>query len=170
MLEYPLARLEGEIEPVEGAVALLQQIHDAQALQIVLEAAVRLHAGVECVLPCVSERCMTQIMSQRDRFGQVLLQAMSKPGAEEVAFVVDEDLRLVFEAAERVGVDDAVAVALVFAPPARRRFAVEPAAGVLRPRRVRGELTPGHAPCLRRAPPEAPRAAPRSRQKPRRYA
>src|SRR5262245_5130485 len=36
MLEYPFARLEGEIEPVERAVALLQQVHDAQALQVVL--------------------------------------------------------------------------------------------------------------------------------------
>ena len=37
---------------------------------------------------------------------------MGEPGAEVVALGIDEDLRLVAQAAERLGVDDAVAVAL----------------------------------------------------------
>jgi hypothetical protein len=36
-------------------------------------------------------------------------------GAKQVAFVIDEDLGLVFEAAKGGGMDDAIAVALEFA-------------------------------------------------------
>jgi hypothetical protein len=41
--------------------------------------------------------------------------AVGQAGAEQVAFVIDEDLRLVFEPAEGGGVDDAVTVALELA-------------------------------------------------------
>ena len=40
---------------------------------------------------------------------------MGEARAVQIAFVIDEHLRLVFQAAERVGMDDAVAVALEFA-------------------------------------------------------
>ena len=154
MLEDALARLEGEVQAVERGVALLEQVDDAQGLQVVLEAAVGLHAGVQRVLAGVAERRVAEVVGERDGLGQVLVEpqaardrardlrhfeAVGEPRAEEIAFVVDEDLRLVFEPPERRGMDDAVAVALVFAAAARRRLAMAPAAGALgrAPRRAR---------------------------------
>ena len=70
---------------------------------------------------------MSQIMCETDRLHEILVAAQSprqgaadlgnfqrvgEAGAEVIAFVVDEDLRLVFEASESCGVQDAVAVAL----------------------------------------------------------
>jgi hypothetical protein len=56
--------------------------------------------------------------------------AVGKAGAEQVAFVIHEYLGLVFEAAKRAGMDDAVAVALEFAAGIRRCFSNFPPARV----------------------------------------
>ena len=140
-----------EVEAVEGAVALLELVDHAQRLQVVLEAAVLLHALVQRVLPGVPERRVAEVVRQRDRLDEVLVDA-ELPGdratdlrdlervrqarAEEVAFVVDEDLGLVLEPAERAGMDHAIAVALERGPPGRVRLGVTPAARELRMRRV----------------------------------
>ena len=55
MLQYPLARLEAQVEPRELRVAVLELVHDAQGLEVVLEAAVVRHALVQGVLPGVAE-------------------------------------------------------------------------------------------------------------------
>ena len=75
----------------------------------------------------VTERRMAEVVAQADRLGEVLveferagdrardpagLKRVRQPGAEVVALGRDEDLRLVLEAAERLAVDDPVAVAL----------------------------------------------------------
>ena len=60
---------------------------------------------------------------------------MGQPGAEMVALVIDEDLRLVLEPAEGGGMDDAVAVALELA--AGRRWPARDKAAAAR-RRVAG--------------------------------
>ena len=75
----------------------------------------------------MAEGRVTQIVREADRFDQVLVaaqgagqrpadlgnfQGVGEAGAEVVAFVVDEDLGLVFQPAEGGGVQDAVAVAL----------------------------------------------------------
>jgi hypothetical protein len=67
------------------------------------------------------------VVAKTNRFGQVLveaqprshgssdlgyLQSVRQAGDEVVTFGVDEDLGLVFEAAERFGMQDAIAVAL----------------------------------------------------------
>jgi len=58
---------------------------------------------------------------------------MGQTRAEHIAFVVHEDLRLVFQPAEGRAVDDAVAVALELAAPPRRRFRqLAPVAGRFR--------------------------------------
>src|SRR3990167_2685868 len=77
----------------------------------------------------MAERRMSQIMRQGDGLGQVLVKRkragnrasdlrhfdrMRQARAEQIALVVDENLSLVFETAERGAMDDAVAVALVF--------------------------------------------------------
>ena len=75
----------------------------------------------------VAERAVAEVVRQRHRLGQILVDAerprqragdlrhlerVGEPGAVVVALEVDEDLRLVLEPAERGRVDDPVAVAL----------------------------------------------------------
>ena len=126
VLEDAFARLEGQVQAVEGAVVLFQLVDHAQALQVVLEAAVVLHAFVEHVLADVAERRVAEVVGQRRGFDQVLVQAQAarqgapdlghfdrvrQARAEQVALVVQEDLGFVFQPAKGRGVDDAVAVA-----------------------------------------------------------
>ena len=175
MLQDPLARLESKVQSVEGGVALFQHIHHAQALEVVLEPAVGPHACIERILAGVTERRMAKVVGERNGFGQVFiepqaardrsrylrhLEAVREAGAEQIAFVVDEDLGLVLQAAEGSRMDDAVTIALVVAPASGRGLAVAASAGALRPRRVQGKVTPGHARRARRAHRRARRAAP----------
>ena len=74
VLEDALARLEAEVQPVEVGVALLQRVDHAQALQVVLEAAVLAHAVVQRVLPGMAERRVAQVVRQRDGLDQVFVQ------------------------------------------------------------------------------------------------
>ena len=79
-------------------------------------------------LPGMAEGRVAQIMRERQRLGQILiqpqmpcdaardlrdLQAVREAGAVEVALMCDEDLRFVLQLAESRAVDDAVAVALI---------------------------------------------------------
>src|SRR4249920_3323604 len=108
------------------------------------------HAFGERILAGMTKRRMAEIVRQRDRLDEILvqpqvacdrardlcdLQRMRQAGAEQVAFVIDEDLRLVFEAPERRGMDDAVTVARELGAAGRTRLGV-----AARPRgcRVRG--------------------------------
>src|ERR1700754_3558117 len=124
MLEDSLARLEGEVQAIERAIPFLEQVDDTQRLQVVLEAAVVLHARVERVLSRVPERRVPQVVRERDRLDEIFvepqvardrsrdlrdLERVRQPRAEEIAFVIDEDLRLVLEAPERRRVNDAIA-------------------------------------------------------------
>lgn len=134
---------------------LLELVDDSQALQVVLEAAVLAHACIQRVLPGMAERRMAEIVRERDRFDEILVQAqvardrardlrdfeaVRKTGAEQVAFVIDEDLRLVFEPAKRGRMDDAVAVALEFGARRRRRFRMAAAARLRRVGGIRSEM------------------------------
>ena len=95
-------------------------------LRVVIEAAERREALVERALAGVAERRMAEVVGQRQRLGEILVEAerageragdlrhferVGEPGAVMVALVEDEDLGLVLEAAEGGGMDDAVAVA-----------------------------------------------------------
>nr|GEU28520.1 hypothetical protein [Tanacetum cinerariifolium] len=137
VLEDALAGFEHQIQAVVRAIVFFQLVHHAQALQVVLEAAVILHALVEHILAHVAERRMAQVVRQRNRFHQVFVQAqiardgaahlrhfqaVREAGAEQVAFVVKKNLGLVFEPAERRRMDDAVAVALELAARRVRRL------------------------------------------------
>ena len=83
--------------------------------------------GVERVLAGVAEGRVAEVVAEPDRLGQVLVQAqraghragdpaglerVGEPGPVVVALGGDEDLGLVLEPAEGLGVDDPVAVAL----------------------------------------------------------
>src|SRR5690242_17254052 len=108
-----------------------------------LEAAMIAHACIQRILPRMPERRVAQIMRERNRLGQILVQSqrardracdlrnfqtVREARAEMVAFVVDEDLGLVFEPAKRRGMYDAVAVALKVAASLGRRFRYPPTA------------------------------------------
>ena len=92
-----------------------------------VEAAVGRHLPLQLVLAGVAERRMAEVVRQRDRLGQILvqpqrprqrprdlrhLQRMGQPGAVVVALVRDEDLGLLLQPPEGGGMDDPVAVAL----------------------------------------------------------
>ena len=154
VLDHALQRLPGQVEAVELGVALLQLGDDAQALGVVVEAAVRRHHRLQRVLAGMAERRVAEIVGERQRLGQILvepqraadragdlrdLQAVGQARAEVVALVIDEDLGLVFEPAERGGMDDAVAVALEAGAGAAFRLGVEAAATGRRAARPWGE-------------------------------
>ena len=75
VLEDALSRFERQVEPVEAAVAFLEQVDDAQRLQVVLEAAVLAHAFVERVLARVAERRVPEVVRERDGLAELLVQA-----------------------------------------------------------------------------------------------
>src|SRR5258708_4704617 len=85
----------------------------------------------------MAERRMPEIMCQRYRLDQVFVQteitghgssdlcdfyAVGQPGTEQIAFMIDEYLGLVFETAERGGVNDAVTIPLEFRAAGRGCF------------------------------------------------
>src|ERR1700719_5394522 len=75
MLNNAFAHFKSEIEPGEVQVALLELLHDAQSVQIVVEAsAERAHQLVELTLPGMAERRMSDVVNERQRFGEVGVQ------------------------------------------------------------------------------------------------
>src|SRR5215469_9958833 len=85
---------------------------------------------------------VTEIVRERDGLDEILVQpqiardgardlrdfeTVRETRAKQIAFVIDEDLRLVFEPPERGGMHDAVAIALELGARARRRFMMTPA-------------------------------------------
>ena len=137
VFENAFASFEHEVQARKVGVLGFQLIDDAQGLQVVFEATVLAHAGVECVLPGMAERRMPEIVRQADRLGQRLvepqrvgnrasnlrhLERMCQSRAIQVALVIDEHLRLVHEPPERGRVNDAIAIALVLAAVGRWRL------------------------------------------------
>ena len=127
----------GQVEAVELGVMPLELGHDAQSVAVVVEAAVLGHTGVEGVLAGMPEGGVAEIVAERDRFREIIvepqgaseragdlrhLDRVGETGAEMVALVIDEHLRLVGETAEGGRMDDAVAVALEVGPGRRGRL------------------------------------------------
>jgi hypothetical protein len=94
---------------------------------------------MERILARVAERGMAKIVGKGDCLGEVFiepqaardgarnlgnLQTVRESCPEKIAFVIDENLRLVFEAPESRRMNDPVAVALIFTAAAGRRFPV----------------------------------------------
>ena len=152
-------RLPGEVEPVELGIAALERGDDAQGLRVVVEAAEIFRAGLERALAGVAEGRMAEIVRERGGLGEVLVEAeragkrtrdldhfqrMGEPCAVMVALVIDEDLRLMGEAAESGRVDDPVTVAAEIVARGARRLGITAAAaqrrvgGVRRARNGRG--------------------------------
>ncbi len=126
VVEDPVANRLGQVQPPSVP---LQHVHDPKRLAVVSEApsgalAQRL---VERLLADVAERRVAEVVPEADRLGQILvqterprdrprdparLQRVREPRAVVVALRRDEHLGLVLEAAERLRMDDPVAVAL----------------------------------------------------------
>ena len=156
VFENPFAAFEAEVQTVEVRIVFLEFIDDAQRLQVVFETAEIHHALVEGILARMAERRVSQIMRETDCFGQHFVEIerardgarnlrhferMSQPSPVKISLVVDENLGFVHQPAERRGMDDPVAIALVFRAVRRRRFGVAPASRLFVAGGVRGEFT-----------------------------
>src|SRR4030095_2376336 len=139
MLAQALAPFPGEVQAGKTRVLLLDHLCDAQDLGVVCESAVRAHQLIERFFAGVTKRRMTKVVSEGNCFSEVLVEAKSagdgaanrgvfdrvrQPCAKMIARAVEEDLSLVFEAAECLGVNDPSAVAFVFRPMRVGRFRV----------------------------------------------
>ena len=126
MLRDAVADLPREIQAL---AVVFQPVDDPQALLVVIEAA--RSQIVEDALAGVTKRRVAEIVTERDRLGQLLvqtedlrdrprdlrdLQRVREPRAVVVALRRQKDLRLVRQASKRLGVDDAVAIALERSP------------------------------------------------------
>jgi hypothetical protein len=145
MFGQPFADFPGQIQAWKTWVFLLEQLDDAQALLIVFEAARAPHQAVERRLTRVPKRRMAKIVSQSDRFRQILVQPQSARDVsadrghfhgvgqacpQVVAGSVEKDLRLILESAKGARVNDAVTVPLILGAKFRRRLPMDPPATV----------------------------------------
>ena len=169
MFQNAFAGFKTQVQSIKGRVTLFQRIHHAQALQVVLktpahdiagqqrcsgQTRLRLrHAIGQRILAGMPERGVSQIVGQRHRLHQVLIQPqgpgnaaaqlshlkrMRQPGAKQIAFVVQEHLGLVDQASKGGGVNHPIAVPLKRIACGRIGFSKPPPA---RQRRVTGRQT-----------------------------
>ena len=64
MFQDALTCLKAQIQAVECRIPLLEQIDDAQRLQVMFESAMRFHARVQRILSRVSKRRMAEVVRQ----------------------------------------------------------------------------------------------------------
>ncbi len=165
MLDQAFERLPGEVEAVETRIFLFQQSDHAQRLGVVVEAARIFERRIERAFAGMAEGRMAEIMGKRQPLGQVLVGAevageragdlrhferMGEARTVVIAFVIDEDLGLVVEPAERRRVQDAIAIAGIRRARGTRRLGQKPPAACRRIDGVRGEQPRGSLPAIRR--------------------
>ena len=126
---------------------MLQRCDDAQGLGIVIEAAMGFQASIQRPLAGVPKRRMAEIMRQRQRFGEILVETelpgqsardlrdferVRQPGAVMIAFMEHEYLRFMLQAAKSGGMDHPVAIAPKRAAGPARRLGEQPSAAAVR--------------------------------------
>src|SRR5215213_7012908 len=125
MVTYPVSDLKGKVQSV---ALFLEMVDDAQGVFVVAEgASVSREDAGEGFFPCVTEGGVAEIVAERDRLRDVLVEAEStgngtgdlhhlqgvREACPEVITVRgNEDLGLVHKPAERLGMDNAVPIAL----------------------------------------------------------
>src|SRR5262249_2418550 len=151
--EDAVANLGGQ---VEASAVALEGVDDPEGMLVVAkaEAGALTQDGVERLLARVAEGRMAEVVAESDRLGQVLVQPqrprdrtgdagrlerMREPRPVVIATRVDEDLRLVLESSEGLGVNDAVAVALKRSPEAAFLVVVQASARLVAADRERRE-------------------------------
>src|SRR5688500_14868594 len=122
MPRNPVAHFECQVQALS---IVLEDIDNAQALSVMRKAAG--DERVENALAGVAEWRVADVMPERDRLGQLLVQSqhlrdaardlrdferMREPRAVMVARRREEDLCLMLQTAEGLGVDDAIAIPL----------------------------------------------------------
>ena len=74
MLLQTFAHFEGQVQPRKIRIGVLEQLDHAQALPVMIEAAVIAHAFGQNFFAGMPEGRMAEIVRQRDRFGQIFVQ------------------------------------------------------------------------------------------------
>jgi len=131
MFHDAFADFKGQIQSVEADVTMLEVLHDAKGVQIVIEAAaVGAHQFVELSFAGVSEGRMPDVVHQSQRLDEFRvdakgrghgagnlrdLQRVGQPVAKMIGKAGAEDLGFCLEPSKRAGMDDAVAVARILA-------------------------------------------------------
>src|SRR5215472_16583618 len=141
MLRNPVTDFPGEVQP---PAIVLEDVHDAQALLVMLEPAG--DERLQHALARVAERRVPEIVPECDRLRQLFVQpqhlgdaardlrdleGMRESRAIVIAFRREKDLRLVLQAAERFAVDDSVPIALERGPDRIFRLGTQPSAGAI---------------------------------------
>ena len=154
VLDQAFERFPAQVEAIESGIAALEIRHDAQGLGVVIEPTELGEAFVKRAFAGMSERRVTKIVSERQRFGEILVEAecareragnlrnlesMREPRAIVIAFVINEHLRFVGQPPERSGVDDPVAVPTEGIAGRARRLSPAPAPAL---RRIGGVNSP----------------------------
>ena len=152
MLDDPLAHAQRQVQPAMRRIALLKVLDDAQRMQVVVEAQpMPLQALIQRALARVAKRRMPDVVHQRQRLRQVLVQPqrlghaarnlhhlnrVRQPAAEVVRRPAGKHLRLARQPAKRARLHNAFAVAL-------KRRARRPLGRGIHPRRQHIVRVPG---------------------------
>ena len=144
MVTDPISDLERKVQSV---AQVLEIVYNAKGVFVVAEgASVGCEGAGEGFFSCVTEGGVAEIVSERDRLGEIFVEAESagygtgylhhlkgvrEACPEVVAVGGDEDLSLVHEPAEGLGVDYSVSVALEIVANAIGRLGPEAAYTVL---------------------------------------
>jgi hypothetical protein len=128
---------------VQSLTVIFEDVDNSQALLIVVESAG--YKVIEYTLASVPERGMTQVVSQRDSLGQLLVELqhlgnrpgnlgnferVRQPRSIVIAGRREKDLRLVFQPAKSLRVDDPVPIPLKRRTHVVFRLIPQPAAGL----------------------------------------
>jgi hypothetical protein len=134
-----LANAKRKIQPAMRCITLLKVLDDPQRMNVMVESpAVTFESAVQRTLSSMPKWRMTDVMNQRQRFGQILMQAersrsrtsylryldsVSQPAAEVVGSSTREHLRLPRKTPKGSGLHDALTIPLERSPrrPKRRR-------------------------------------------------
>src|SRR5258708_24590855 len=122
--------LKSQIQSWKARIAMLERFDDTQCMQIVIEAVAEApHLAIQFFFAGVGEGRMAHVMAQRQGFGKILIQferrryrsrhlrnldGVGQAVAKMVGNARWKNLRLIFQSAEGVGVNDAIAIALKF--------------------------------------------------------
>src|SRR5580704_8744926 len=155
MFDDAFANFESEIQPRIFEITLFELFDDVERVQIVIETlAMFAHAQVELLFAGVAEGRMTDVMDQREGFGQIGIEfegasygacdlrdfkSVREAIAEMIGIACGENLCFGVQTAKRAGVNYAIAVTSVVVAVRMLRFRVAAAARALHVHRVGGE-------------------------------
>src|SRR5580704_4722101 len=155
VLDDALAHFESQVEPAKSRITLLEILHDAQRVQVMVEEkAMSAHGSIERFFPSMPKRRMAEIMHQSKSFGQVNVESQSrgdgardlrdfnrvrKTVAEVVGIPAGENLSLIFKTPKGASVNHTVAITLKVVSVGMERLRKAASAGVLHVHRIAGQ-------------------------------